>query len=130
MSNIDKVSAALSEWLFKVTASILPKVKIPAESPIGKFMYGILGVDPSKYNIWNELGFLAEPTIQVIVTPMVNKMLGSIPEDQIKEIADKYVDALLSQAQEKGSVNVFGVQLGADAFEGLKGILASKFKKS
>ena len=130
MSNIDKVSAALSEWLFNVAASVLPKVNIPSESPIGKFMYGILGVDPKKYNIWKELGFLAEPTIQVMVSPMVTKLLGAVPDDQIKEIAEKYADALLSQAQEKGSVNVFGIELGANAFEGLKDILASKFSKT
>ena len=129
MSNIDKVSAALSEWLFNVAASVLPKFKIPTESPIGKFMYGILGVNPSSYNIWKELGFLAEPTIQVMVTPMVTKFLGAVPDDQIKEIAEKYVDALISHAEEKGSVNVFGIELGANAFEGLETILASKFKK-
>lgn len=129
MTNIDKVSAALSEWLFNVAASVLPKFKIPNESPIGKFMYGILGINPSNYNVWKELGFLAEPTIQVMVTPMVNKALGAIPEDQIKEVADKYVEALIAHAEEKGSVNVFGVELGANAFEGLKEILASKFKK-
>ena len=128
MSNIDKVSAALSEWLFNVAASILPIFKIPSESPIGKFMYGILGVNPSSYNIWKELGFLAEPTIQVMVAPMVTKMLGAVPDDQIKDIAEKYVDALISHAQDKGSVNVFGIELGANAFEGLKDILASKFK--
>ena len=129
MTNIDRVSAALSEWLFNVAAGVLPKVKIPAESPIGKFMYGILGVNPANYNIWKELGFLAEPTIQVMVTPMVNKLLGSVPDDQIREIAEKYADAFLAEAQEKGSVNLFGIQLGADAFEGLKAILASKFSK-
>lgn len=129
MTNIDKVSAALSEWLFNVAASVLPKVKIPTESPIGKFMYGILGVNPANYNIWKELGFLAEPTIQVMVTPMVTKLLGAVPDDQVKEIAEKYVDALLSQAQEKGSVNLFGIELGANAFEGFKDILASKFSK-
>lgn len=129
MTNIDKVSAALSEWLFNVAASVLPKVKIPTESPIGKFMYGILGVNPANYNIWKELGFLAEPTIQVMVTPMVTKVLGAVPDDQVKEIAEKYVDALLAQAQEKGSVNLFGIELGANAFEGLKDILASKFSK-
>ena len=129
MTNIDKVSAALSEWLFNVAASVLPKFKIPAESPIGKFMYGILGVNPANYNIWKELGFLAEPTIQVIVTPMVNKVLGAVPDDQIKDIAQKYVDALIAHAEDKGSVNIFGVELGANAFEGLKEILASKFKK-
>lgn len=129
MTNIDKVSAALSEWLFNVAASVLPKVKIPTESPIGKFMYGILGVNPANYNIWKELGFLAEPTIQVMVTPMVTKVLGAVPDDQVKEIAEKYVDALLAQAQDKGSVNLFGIELGANAFEGLKDILASKFSK-
>ena len=129
MSNIDKVSAALSEWIFNVAASILPKVKIPNESPIGKFMYGILGVDPSSYNIWKELGFLAEPTIQVMLSPVLTKFLGAVPDDQIKEIAEKYVDAFLSRAQEKGGVNVFGVQLGPKAFEGLKEILASKFEQ-
>lgn len=129
MTNIDKVSAALSEWLFNVAASVLPKVKIPTESPIGKFMYGILGVNPANYNIWKELGFLAEPTIKVMVTPMVTKVLGAVPDDQVKEIAEKYVDALLAQAQEKGSVNLFGIELGANAFEGLKDILASKFSK-
>ena len=129
MTNIDKVSAALSEWLFNVAASVLPTVKIPAESPIGKFMYGILGVNPTNYNIWKELGFLAEPTIQVMVTPMVTKLLGAVPDNQVKEIAEKYVDALLAQAQEKGSVNLFGIELGANAFEGLKDILASKFSK-
>ena len=129
MSNIDKVSAALSEWIFYVAASILPKVKIPNESPIGKFMYGILGVDPSSYSIWKELGFLAEPTIQVMLSPVLTKFLGAVPDDQIKEIAEKYVDAFLSRAQEKGGVNVFGVQLGPKAFEGLKEILASKFEQ-
>lgn len=128
MTNIDKVSAALSEWLFNVASSVLPKVKIPTESPIGKFMYGILGVDPAKYNIWKELGFLAEPTIQVMISPMLTRVLGAVPDDQIQEIAEKYADALLEKAKEKGSVNVFGIELGANAFEGLKTILASKFE--
>ena len=129
MSNIDKVTAALSEWLFNVAASVLPKFKIPIESAIGKFMYGILGVNPANYNIWKELGFLAEPTIQVMINPLVSRFLGAVPDDQIREIAEKYIDAFISQAQEKGSVNMFGIELGANAFEGLKDILASKFKK-
>lgn len=128
MSNIDKVSAALSEWIFNVAASILPKVKIPNESPIGKFMYGILGVNPSNYNVWKELGFLAEPTIQVMLSPMITKLLGAVPDEQIKEVAEKYVDAMLVRAKEKGGVNVFGIELGPKSFEGLKEILASKFE--
>ena len=94
MSNIDKVSAALSEWLFNVAANILPNFSIPSESPIGKFMYGILGVNPANYNIWKELGFLAEPTIQVMISPMLTKFLGAVPDEQIKEITEKLGELL------------------------------------
>lgn len=126
MTNSALVSSAISEWVFKVAASVLPKVKIPTESAIGKFMYGILGVDPASYNLWNELGFLAEPTIEVVVSPMVGRYLGSLPEEQIKDVAMKYVDAMLTEVERKGSINLFGLQLGRDAFEDLKRIMTEK----
>ena len=87
----------------------------------------LIGADPATYNIWNELGFLVEPIIQNAVTPAVNKMLEGFPEEQIPDLAMKYVDCFINQAAEKGSVNVFGLELGRNAFEGLKEILSSKF---
>lgn len=129
MAKIDKVSQALSEWAFKVAKSILPQVGIPAESAIGKFMYGILGVNPATYNVWNELGFLAEPIIQTLVTPAVSKMLSGIPDEQIQELALKYVDAFIQQARSKGSVNLFGLELKEDAWQGLRSLLESRLKE-
>lgn len=126
MSSIDKVGSALSQWAFKVAKSVLPQVGIPQESAIGKFMYGILGVNPATYNVWNELGFLAEPMIQTVVTPMVNRFMAGIPEDQVKEIAVKFADAFIQQAKDKGSVNLFGLQMGEDAFTDLRAMLLSK----
>lgn len=129
MNNIDKVSAALSEWLFNVAKSVLPKFNIPNESAIGKFMYGILGVNPASYNVWNELGFLAEPLIQTMVTPLLNSRLSGIPDEQIKEIAYKFADAFIEQAKTKKHVNLFGLQLGENAFQGLKEILTEKLEE-
>ena len=126
MTNSALVSSAISEWVFKVAASVLPKVKIPTESAIGKFMYGILGVDPASYNLWNELGFLAEPTIEVVVSPMIGQYLGGLPDEQVKEVAMKYVDAMLSEVERKGSINLFGLELKRDAFEDLKRIMTEK----
>ena len=128
MTNIDKVSVALSEWGFNVAKSVLPKINIPSQSAIGKFMYGFIGVDPASYNIWNELGFLAEPMIQTLVTPMVGKYLQGIPDEQVKDIAIKFADAFITQAQQKGAVNLFGLQMGENAFTDLKAILTSKFE--
>ena len=129
MTNIDKVSAALSQWAYNVAKSVLPQINIPAESAIGKFMYGILGVNPATYNVWSELGFLAEPMIQTLVTPMASKYLAGIPEEQIKDIAVKFADAFIQQAQQKGSVNLFGLEMGENAFADLKSILLSKFNE-
>lgn len=126
MTNIDKVSAALSEWAFNVAKSMLPQIKISPNSSLGHLM-GMIGADPRTYNVWNELGFLAEPMIQTVVTPAVNKMLANFPDEMIPELANKYADAFVKQAEEKGSVNLFGLELGKNAFEGLKHILSMKF---
>lgn len=89
----------------------------------------MIGADPAKYNIWNELGFLAEPLIQTMVTPAVNRMLGSIPDEQVPELAMKFVDSFIKRAEEKGGVNLFGLELGQGTFERLKEILESKFSE-
>lgn len=128
MTSVDKVSVALSEWVFNVAKSVLPKVGIPTESAVGKFMYGILGVNPATYNVWNELGFLAEPMIQTMVTPMVGKYLQGIPDEQVQDVVMKFADAFVKQAREKGSVNLFGLEMGENAFTDLKAILTSKFE--
>lgn len=127
MTNAELLIAGVSEWLTKVAASILPKVNIPTNSGIGKVMQGLLGINPAQYNLWNELGFLLTPTIRGFVEPQMRRYLASIPDDAIKDVAMSYVDSFVAQAKEKGYVNVFGVQLGANAFEGLRDILNTKF---
>lgn len=128
MTNIDKVSMALSEWAFNVAAAALPQFHIPAGSGLANMMQGLLGIDPASYNIWKELGFLAEPVIEIIVTPAVQKMLAGMPEERIPELAHKIVDSFIEQARKKGSVNLFGLDLGESTFHGLKTILTEKLE--
>jgi len=130
MRNTDILILAVSEWLGKIASSILPQIKIPPQSAIGKMMQGFFGINPAQYNVWNELGFLLTPTMQSFVEPQLRKYLASVPDESIKDMAMNYADALLKQAQEKGAVNMFGVQLGPNTFEGLKGILNEKFNNS
>ena len=128
MTNLDKVSAALGQWGYNVVKSVLPSVKIPVGGKLGGLMQ-LIGADPTTYNIWNELGFLAEPLIQTVVTPAVHRMLGSIPDDQIPELAMKFVDSFIARAEEKGGVNLFGIELGKSTFERLKEILSRQFEE-
>lgn len=90
-------------------------------------MSGFLGINPLNYNIWNELGFLLTPTVQSFVEPTLRKYLATIPDENIKDMAMRYTDAMLTQAQEKGAVNIFGIELGAGTFERLKEILNEKY---
>lgn len=127
MANIDKVSLALSEWSFNVAKAFLPQFKIPVGGKLGGLMQ-ILGQDPATYSIWNELGFLAEPLIQTVVTPAVHKMLNGIPDEQVPELANKFIDSFIARAEEQGSVNLFGLELGKPSFERLKEIMNSKME--
>lgn len=127
MTNIDKVSLAVSEWTFNVAKAFLPEFKIPVGGKLGGLMQ-LIGADPASYNIWNELGFLAEPLIQTAVTPAINRMLSGFPDEQVPELAMKFVDSFIERANEKGTVNLFGIELTASTFERLKEILARKFE--
>lgn len=127
MTKIDVVSQALSEWVFKVATFVLPQVNIPVGGKLGGLMQ-VLGVNPATYSIWNELGFLAEPLIQTMVTPAVGRMLTGIPDEQVEDLAFKYVDAFIAQAKKNGSVNLFGIALDENDWQELRSMLVERFK--
>lgn len=128
MASIDKLGEALTEWGMNVAKSVLPNVKIPPQSGIGSFM-AMLGVDVGSYNIYNELGFLLKPTMRRFIQPPLTKYLGGMTDAEVEEMAMEYAEALRTQAMEKGYVNIFGIQVGANAFDGLKDILTNKFNE-
>jgi hypothetical protein len=127
MSSIEKLSEALTEWGMNVAQSVLPNVKIPPQSDIGSFMQ-MLGVDVRAYSIYDELGFLLKPTMRRFIQPTLAKYLGGMTDAEVEEVAKEYVEALREQANERGYVNLFGVQIGSNAFDALKDILTDKFR--
>lgn len=128
MASIDKLSEALTEWGMNVAKSVLPNIKIPPTSGIGSFM-AMLGVDTRTYNIYDELGFLLKPTMRRFIQPTLAKYLGGMTDAEVKEMAMEYVEAMREKATEKGYVNLFGIQVGGNAFDGLKEILTTKFNE-
>lgn len=127
MASIEKLGEALTEWGMNVAKSVLPNVKIPPQSGIGGFMQ-ILGIDPMSYNIYNELGFLLKPTMRRFIQPTLTKYLGGMTDAEVEEVAMEYVEALREKAGERGYVNLFGIQVGVNAFDGLKDILNDKLR--
>lgn len=128
MASIDKLGEALTEWGMNVAKSVLPNVKIPPQSGIGGFM-AMLGIDTRTYNIYDELGFLLKPTMRRFIQPTLAKYLGGMTDAEVEEMAMEYVEAMREKANEKGYINLFGVQVGANAFDGLKEILTAKFNE-
>jgi hypothetical protein len=128
MASIDKLSEALTEWGVNVAKSVLPNVKIPPQSGIGGFM-AMLGVDIRTYSIYDELGFLLKPTMRRVIQPTLSKYLSGMTDAEVEEMAMEYVEALREKANDRGYVNIFGIQVGANAFDGLKDILTNKFNE-
>lgn len=127
MTNIEKVSAALTEWLTKVGKSVLPKVTIPAVGNAGKVISGLFNIDLSTYSVWDELGFLLSPMMQTFVEPALGRFLSQVPDDKIEEVAMGFANSFIERCHEKGSVNIFGFEMGEDAFLDLREILARHF---
>lgn len=128
MASIDKLSEALTEWGMNVAKSVLPNVKIPPQSGIGSFMQ-MLGVDIRTYSIYDELGFLLKPTMRRVIQPTLTKYLSGMTDAEVEEMAMEYAEAMREKASERGYINLFGVQVGANAFDGLKEILTDKFNQ-
>ena len=128
MASIDKLGEALSEWGMNVAKSVLPNIKIPPHSGIGSFMQ-MLGVDIRSYSIYDELGFLLKPTMRRLMQPTLTKYLGGMTDAEVEEMAMEYVESMREKANERGYVNLFGIQVGANAFDGLKDILTAKFNE-
>jgi hypothetical protein len=55
-------------------------------------------------------------------------MLNGIPDEQVPELANKFIDSFIARAEEQGSVNLFGLELGKPSFERLKEIMNSKIE--
>jgi hypothetical protein len=127
MTSIDKLSEALTEWVVNVAKSVLPNVKIPPQSGIGSFMQ-MLGVDTRTYSIYDELGFLFKPTMRRFIQPTLAKYLSGMTDAEIEEMVMEYVEAMRQEAANRGYINIFGIQVGANAFDGLKEILIDKFR--
>lgn len=128
MANIDKVSKAVSKWAFDIASSIMPKVQIPQGSALGNIMQGFFGVNPATYNVWKELGFIAEPMIDIFVQPAINKLMSGLPDEQVREIADKFIDSFMKKAKEQGGVNLFGIMVDTEDLEKLRSLVNAEFE--
>lgn len=125
MNSIKTLSAALTEWAMVVVKSGMPQLVVPTDSTIGRMM-SFMGVNPATYNIYNELGFLLQPTLKTYIDPMLTKFFKDMSDEEIMSVAMAYIDACEQHANEQGYVNLFGIELGANAFAGLRDIIKSK----
>lgn len=124
------VAVAVRRWLTPIVKTIGGGIKIPVISGIGKFMGSVFGLDLSTYNLLNELDFIIEPTLDYIIKPQLAKLSKFIPDEQIPKVVNSYLDAAISKATAKGSVNLFGFEFEATAFQNLKREIDNSLKNN
>lgn len=129
MTNREAFSLAVSDWVKPIVKSIMPQVNIPASGAISKIMGNWLGIDLSTYNLLDEFDFLVDPTIDQFVLPLVDGLIGKIPEERIPGFVNSYIDAFVKQAEEKGSINIYGIPLEKKHFSALQARFNEYLKK-
>ena len=122
MNNAELVAVAVRKWLTPIVKTIGGGIKIPVTSGIGKFMSSFFGLDLSTYNVLNELDFIIEPTLA--------KLSKFIPDEQIPKVVNSYLDSAITKATAKGSVNIFGFEFEATAFQNLKREIDNSLKNN
>lgn len=119
MTNREAFSLAVSDWIKPIVKSIMPQVNIPAGGLISNFMGNWLGIDLSNYNLLDEFDFLVDPTVDQFVLPLVDNLIAKIPEERIPSFVNSYLEAFIKQAEEKGSINIYGIPLEQKHFSAL-----------
>lgn len=111
-SNIDKLSAVITEWirpsLSKIASSSLNKLEGVASANSWIIKYFPVKSD---YSIVNDLGFLLSPVTTSIVKPMLSNAIAKlgITDNGIPEFARNVVKSALKEANEKGKITLFGI---------------------
>lgn len=130
MSNAELIAVAIRNWLMPIVKTVGSGIKIPVASGIGKFMSNFFGLDLSTYNILNELDFIIEPTLDYIIKPNLSKLSKFIPDEQIPTVVNSYIDSAINKATVNGSVNIFGFEFEATAFQNLKHEIDNSLKNN
>lgn len=130
MNNTELAAVAIRNWLSPIVKSVGNNIKIPATKGIGKFITTYFGIDLTNYNILNELDFIIDPTLDYFVRPYITKLSNFIPDENIPVVINRYVDSAIDKAKAKGSVNIFGFEFEATAFENLKKELDKSFNSN
>lgn len=117
--------SAFHEWFTPIAIELAGQSQLRLPKGVQTFMGSLFNVDLSNYNPLVELSGALRPAIDHIAMPMLNKYLAEVPDEQIPVMANSIVDGFISQAKEKGEVNVFGIPMTELAFTNFKQALAN-----
>lgn len=129
MSNAELLTIAFRNWLIPIIKTIGGGIKLPVGNGIAKFMSGFLGIDLSTYNVLNELDFIIEPTLDNVIEPQLRKLSNFVPDEQLPKVIDSYIESAITKAKARGSVNLFGFEFEATAFQNLKNEIDKSLKR-
>ena len=125
MTNKQILSNSIAQWVTPIAQEVLPNINISKLGWANKFIGGMLGIDLSNYNIWNEFSFLFNDLIGEFITPQIDSALNNlhISDDKIPEFYPKILDSCINRCREVNYINVFGLQFNEISFQNLKNIL-------
>lgn len=76
------------------------------------------------------MNYISVPSINAKIDEAIAKLSKFIPDEQIPKVVNSYLDAAISKATAKGSVNLFDFEFEATAFQNLKREIDNSLKNN
>lgn len=124
-SNADKLTAVLSHWLKPMGEAVGKRLLGNRLSGIDTWIKGVFPVSQD-YSIMNDLSFLMKPSVDMLMSPAISKMLAEsgVADEAIPEWAHKLTCEMHKEVQRSGSITMFdAITLNESDVAELKGLL-------
>lgn len=108
-SNVDKLTAVLTHWLRPMGDSVVNLIIGDKLNGINAWAKSVFPL-PSNYTIMNDLGFLLNPSFEMMVSPAIRRVLdgSGVDEEHMPAYAHRLADAMYDECMKKGSITIFG----------------------
>lgn len=97
-TNSQILAAVVSEWARPAIAQIASGniMKLPIMQSLQQTI-GSLGIVSGNYSLQAELEPMIQPVINSLITPMLTRTFGNIPDESIPQMAHDIVEQLMAQ---------------------------------
>lgn len=133
MTNKEILVKSVNSWAGNILSNILPSmINLPKMNQVNNIIGSLFGFDLSSYSILNEFSFLIPDLFKGYVAKGIDSFMSTlcVSDEEIPEQVNKILTSCINRCNERGFINIYGIQFEAKAFEDLMQIFNSNINNT